>query len=145
MTLRIFCSRGRALRRPCMRPSRPRPSSPLCRRSFCRSSFSRSARPSTFCFRSVLEEQRHRTGARRTTVTNRTKIYVALAASAFMAIIIAISAISAGHREEKLRQADETAKQNADKAESAAREREQQAAEYKQKIEYLEDSLSALR
>ena len=62
-----------------------------------------------------------------------------------MAIIIAISAISAGHREEKLRQAVERAKQDADKAESAAREREQQAAEYKQKIEYLEDSLSALR
>ena len=78
-------------------------------------------------------------------MTNRTKIYIALAASAFIAVIIAISAISAGHREEKLRHAVETAKQDADKEESAAREREQQAAEHKRKIEYLEDSLSALR
>ena len=78
-------------------------------------------------------------------MTNRKKIYIALAASAFIAVIIAISAISAGHRDEKLRQAVETAKQNADKAESNARQLEQQAAEHKQKIEYLEDSLSALR
>jgi len=78
-------------------------------------------------------------------VTNSTKIYIASAAAAFIAVVIMVSALSAGRREEKLRQAVETAKQNAVKAESTARELELRAAEHKQKIEYLEDSLSALR
>ena len=78
-------------------------------------------------------------------MTNSTKIYIASAAAAFIAVVIMVSALSAGRREEKLRQAVETAKQNAVKAESTARELELRAAEHKQKIEYLEDSLSAMR
>ena len=78
-------------------------------------------------------------------MTLKTKIYIALTALALIAAVVIISSRLIARREEKLSRAVDTAKHDAETAEKAARQLELKATEYKQKIEYLEDSLSALR
>lgn len=75
-------------------------------------------------------------------MTLKNKIYIALAAFAFVAFVISLWT---NHRETKLQREIENAKTIAEKSEASARDLEQKAAEYKQKIEYLEEQLSALK
>ncbi len=73
------------------------------------------------------------------------KIYIALAAAAIFAIGILGGSVLSNHKITKLEQAVDTAKQNADRSSQAAVEKETEAAEYKQKIEYLEQQLTEIK
>ena len=77
-------------------------------------------------------------------MTPRTKIYVALAVVSLFAAAIIGSSLWSDHKIARLGRELETTKLAAEKSETHARELEKQAAGYKHKIEYLEESLSAL-
>ncbi len=76
-------------------------------------------------------------------MTVPTKLY--LAAVAAILLIAILASLWSSHRIAKLENETAAAKIDAEKSETTGRELEQRAVEYKQKIDYLEDSLSALR
>ncbi len=76
------------------------------------------------------------------TTTLKYKIYAASIFAAVIAAGIIIGTVLSNHKITKLERSVESAKQNAEVIENGSRELEQKAAEYKQKIEYLEASLS---
>ena len=78
-------------------------------------------------------------------MTARTKLYLAAAIAAVVLAAAISTSIRSAYTARKLERELTAAKAAAANKESGAREMEQRAAEYKQKIEYLEDSLSALR
>jgi predicted RNase H-like nuclease (RuvC/YqgF family) len=75
----------------------------------------------------------------------KTKIYLAAgAAVALMIIWAAAASFIAGRKAARLERSAAEAKAAAARHETAARQAELRAAEYKQKLEYMEESLSAL-
>lgn len=70
----------------------------------------------------------------------KNKIYIGIAAVVFIAIFG--GALWQSHKIAKLEKAVETAKQTAEEKRSQADAKETQAAEYKQKIDYLEQQLA---
>ncbi|MBK7932381.1 MAG: hypothetical protein IPK01_02570 [Acidobacteria bacterium] len=75
-------------------------------------------------------------------MTNKTKIYVAVAALALVTLGIIGGQAWSEHKIGKLEAAVEAAKQQAEERESIALAAEQKAAEYKSKIEYLEQQIA---
>lgn len=75
-------------------------------------------------------------------MTLRTKIYIALIVAAAIFAGIFIPSFWSNHKLTRLENAVEAEKRKAEVIESGSRVLEQRAAEYKQKIEYLEKSLS---
>lgn len=75
----------------------------------------------------------------------KTKIYLAVAAVAFVAGVTLFASYWSNRKTAEFEQGAKDAKAAAAETETRARELELRAAEYKEKIEYLEDSLSALR
>ena len=75
----------------------------------------------------------------------QTKIYIALAAVAILTFGVFGGAAWSNHRITKLEQAVDITKQNADRSEQAVNAKEIEAAEYKQKIEYLERQLTEIQ
>lgn len=78
-------------------------------------------------------------------ITPKTKINLVIAAVVFVACVTLFAAVWSDQKIARLQQESKDAKAAAEQTETAARALEQRAAEYKQKIDYLEDSLSALR
>ncbi len=78
-------------------------------------------------------------------MTPRTKIYVALAAVSILAAIVIGSKLWSDRKIAKLGVQLENARLTAEKSEANARELERMAAEHIRKIEYLEESISALK
>ncbi len=79
------------------------------------------------------------------TMTTISKIYIAAAIAAIFAIGIVGGSAWSNYRIGKLERAVETAKTEAAAKQTAADEREKEAAAYKAKTEYLEASLSEIR
>lgn len=79
------------------------------------------------------------------TITLTHKIYAALIAVSAISAGIAAGSMWSNHKIAKLERSVAAAKQNADIIESGSRDLEQKAAEYIQKIEYLETSLSEIQ
>jgi len=77
-------------------------------------------------------------------MTPKTKIYIALAAAAAITIGMLTASLWSDHKIGKLERSVETAKRDAETIESESRRLEQEAAAYKEKIEYLEGSLSEI-
>ena len=75
----------------------------------------------------------------------RTKIYIGLGVAAIFVVGILGGAVWSNHKIAKLESAVETAKQTAEASSQLAEKRELEAAEYKQKIEYLERQLSDIQ
>jgi len=75
----------------------------------------------------------------------RTKIYIGLGIAAIFAIGILGGAAWSDHKIAKLETAVETAKRLADDAGQRAEQKEIEAAEYKQKIKYLEGQLADIQ
>jgi predicted RNase H-like nuclease (RuvC/YqgF family) len=78
------------------------------------------------------------------TPMTKTKTYIALAAVTLFAAVLIGSTLWSNHKLAKAERDLEVAKRTAATADTRSRDLEQAAAEYKQKIEYLEESLSAL-
>lgn len=78
-------------------------------------------------------------------MTTKIKIYIAAACVAILAAVILGSSLWADRKTARLTRELEAARQAADASGTAARELELTAAGYREKIEYLEESLSALR
>ena len=76
-------------------------------------------------------------------LTTKIKLYIGLALGVTLVTILA--SLWSAHRMSQLETAATNAKAAAEQAEIRAREMELRAAEYKQKIEYFEGELSALR
>ena len=77
-------------------------------------------------------------------MTPKTKLYSALAVAALISIGIMTASLWSDHKIGKLEHSAETARRNADAAEKESRRLELDAAAYKEKIEYLEGSLSEI-
>ena len=75
----------------------------------------------------------------------RIKIYIGLGIAAIFAVGILGGATWSNHKIAKLEKAVGTAKQSADDAGQRAAQREIEAAQYKQKIEYLERQLADIQ
>lgn len=75
----------------------------------------------------------------------RTKLYVAAAAAALILLSAMSAALWSNRRFAKLESEASNARSAAAQTEHQAREQERLSAEYKKKIEYLEESLSAVR
>lgn len=78
-------------------------------------------------------------------MTRTTKIYISLGAVVLIVLVTLGTFLWSDHRQARLEREIETARNNAEEIEANARTLEQKAAEYKRKIDYLEESLSALR
>ena len=78
------------------------------------------------------------------TITLKHKIYAALIVVSAISAGIAAASMWSNHKIAKLERSVAAAKQNADIIESGSLQLEQRAAEYLQKIEYLETSLSEI-
>ena len=78
------------------------------------------------------------------TLTLNYKIYAALIVAAAISAGILTASAWSNHKIAKLERSVEAAKQNAELIDNGSRELEQNAAEYKHKIEYLETSLSEI-
>ncbi|NOT47887.1 MAG: hypothetical protein HOP17_09095 [Acidobacteria bacterium] len=75
----------------------------------------------------------------------KAKIYLVITAVVFFAGVTLFASHWSNRKIQRFEQESKAAKAAAEQTETAARELEQRTAEYKQKIDYLEDSLSALR
>jgi len=75
----------------------------------------------------------------------RTNIYIGLGIAAIFAVGILGGAAWSDHKIAKLETAVETAKQQANNIQQTAISKEAEAAEYKQKIEYLEGQLTDIQ
>ena len=78
-------------------------------------------------------------------MTLNTKIYIGVAVVAVFAIGIFGGSAWSNHKIERLEQAVDNAKQNAERSAQAAAEKETAAAEFRQKTEYLERQLTEIQ
>ena len=78
------------------------------------------------------------------TFTFKNKIYAAVIVAAAIFLATILGSAWSNHKIAKLEHVVNIAKQNAEASDRISSELEQKAAEYKQKIEYLETSLSQL-
>lgn len=78
-------------------------------------------------------------------MTLRTKIYIGLAVAAIFAAAILGGAAWSNHKITRLEKAVENTKQIGDQKEQLASAKELEAAEYKQKIDYLERQLTEIQ
>ncbi|MEP6789129.1 MAG: hypothetical protein ABJB40_11900 [Acidobacteriota bacterium] len=78
-------------------------------------------------------------------MTAKTKIYIGLSVAVIFAIGMLGGAAWSDHKIAKLERAIETAKQEADSIQRSASQKEAEAREYKQKIEYLEGQLADIQ